>query len=405
MGIKTKYLPTRKSYKKSILVIVLFILIYFLDITPLRIFIGSFKYIYILKPIVWVIMSCIIWTMPHIKPNSKLKYRRLIIFWAFNLSLIYIFITFFAGIVAGFGKSPYDHSPRGIIINIVFVGTFIIGREFIRSFLINNLTKKENYLIFIGIAFLMTVANYPIYKYMELNSLQRSIKFLAEYFLPELSHSIFASYLVFLGGPGASIIYLGVIQAFNWLSPILPNLKWIITALIGVLCPAFFMMLFQFIYLSSAKLIKKRHQEDKSSFSWILVSIVSIILIWFTVGVFPIYPSVIATGSMEPIIYPGDVILVDKITNIEGIKSLKVDDIIQFRRGQILISHRIIEIRDDKVDGLLFATKGDNNSSVDKELVKPQDIIGKVEHVIPKIGWPTLLIKSDKDIFLDEIIF
>ena len=52
---------------------------------------------------------------------------------------------------------------------------------------------------------------------------------------------------------------------------------------------------------------------------------------------------------------------------------------------------------------MLFRSKGDNNSASDGEPVKPQDIRGKIEYVIPKLGWPSLLIRSSKDIPFDEI--
>src|SRR5690606_32721854 len=103
-----------------------------------------------------------------------------------------------------------------------------------------------------------------------------------------------------LGGPVLSIIYLGIIQGFHWLSPILTDLKWITTALVGILCPVFFLISLQTIYLSHTKQLKKREQADENPIGWAITSVLSIAIIWFAVGVFPIYPSVIATGSMEP---------------------------------------------------------------------------------------------------------
>jgi len=129
-----------------------------------------------------------------------------------------------------------------------------------------------------------------------------------------------------------------------------------------------------------------------------ITSIVSIGIIWFSVGVFPIYPSVIATGSMEPMIKPGDVILIKKTDDV------KLNDVVQFKRDDILIAHRIIDIvEDDK--GKSYRTKGDNNSAPDFELVKGEQIKGKVVKVVPKIGWPTLLVKSKKDVPLEKVEF
>ena len=108
---------------------------------------------------------------------------------------------------------------------------------------------------------------------------------------------------------------------------------------------------------------------------------------------------------MEPMIKPGDVILVKKIVNIEEINRLKVGDVMQFKRGNILITHRILEIKQSEKAEISYRTKGDNNSGADSELVKPEDIKGTIVYVVPKIGWPTLLIKSKDNTSMDEVVF
>ncbi|MGB4438070.1 MAG: signal peptidase I [Sedimentibacter sp.] len=405
MNASVKYLPTKISLKKIIFVIILLSAMYIIDNSSVTSYLGNFIYSNVIEPLLWIGISIILWKMPHIKATAKLRHRRFIYFWACNFGLIYIFITIFAGFLDGLGKSPYSHSLQGVITNLISVGTALVAREFIRSYLVNSFTKKESYFAFIAIAFLITITNFSVNKYMELDSLESAVKFIAEYFAPEFSHNIFASYLVYLGGPLTSIIYLGIIQTFHWFSPILPSLEWIITALTGILSPAFFLMFFKLIYSNHAKEVNIREQDDEDLVNWIITSVFSIAIIWFAAGVFSVYPSVIATGSMEPEIKPGDVILVEKITDMEGIENLNINDVIQFQRDGILISHRIIEIKKSEENGLLFKTKGDNNSGPDVDLVKPQDIKGTIKYTVPKIGWLTLLIKSNKEITLDDIVF
>ena len=405
MQATPRYSPTYRSNKKASLVIILLLFIYALENSTITRYIDSSIFNYIIKPILWIGITFIVYRIRHIKPTAKLKHRSFLNFWAMYFGIFYIIINVVAGLIDGLGKSPYSHSLTGVITNIIFVGSALVGREFIRSYLVNSFTKKENYLIFIFISLLMTLTNFSISKFSSLATIEEFVQFLAQYFLPKFSESIFASYLVFLGGPVTSIIYLSIIEGFHWLSPVLPDLKWITTALVGILCPIFFLMTLQTMYLTHTKQFKKREQDEESPVGWIITSIISIGIIWFTVGVFPIYPSVIATGSMEPMIKPGDVILVRKITDMDGINALEEGDVIQFKRDSILISHRIVEVVNDEKEGIQFRTKGDNNSGVDGQLVKPQDIKGTIEYTVPKIGWPTLLIKSDKDINLDEIVF
>lgn len=402
---KEKFLPTKISTKRSMILTFVLFTIYILQNSRIGTYMDGFVFSYIFIPILWISIVFFVWSMPQIRPKGLLKLRGFVYQWAFILAIMYIVISVFAGLIDGLGKSPYSHSLTGILTNLAYVGSALVGREFIRSYLVNSFTKKENYLVFISIALLMTFTNISINKYLDIKGLSDGVKLLAELIGPEFSHNLFAVYLVYLGGPLASIIYLGMIQGFHWLSPILPNLKWITTALIGILLPTFFMMTLQTIYYTASKQIKIRDKDEESPMSWIITSVLSIGIIWFAVGVFPIYPSVIATGSMEPLIKPGDVILVKKIVDMESIEKLKINDVIQFKRDSILISHRIIEIYNDEEDGLGFKTKGDNNSSADTDIVKPEDVKGTIVYTVPKVGWPTLLIKSDKDVDLDKIVF
>ncbi|MTI66906.1 MAG: signal peptidase I [Firmicutes bacterium] len=399
------YLPTKASKKRCFLLIGLLLSLYLVENSPITKYLDNQILNYILKPMLWGSMALIVWIFPKIRSKGLLKLKGLINIWAFNFSIIFIVISVIAGVIDGLGKSPYDHSLRGMLLNILLVGSMLIGREFVRSYIVNSLTKEENYVVFVLVALFMTFISISLNRYFKIDGYVSGVKFTAQYFAPEFSKNLFASYLVFLGGPIASIIYLGVLEAFHWLSPILPDLKWIITALIGVLCPIFSLLAMQSIYLNQSKEIKVSDKEEDSPISWMITSIVSIGIIWFAVGVFPVYPSVIATGSMEPMIKPGDVILVKKIVDIEGVKKLDIDDVIQFKRGNILISHRIKEIVEKEKEGIQYKTKGDNNSVSDSKLVKPEQIKGKIVKVVPKIGWPTLLIKSKDDIPLDQIEF
>lgn len=401
MNIREKFLPTKQSKNRCFLLLGLIIFIYFLENSAIRSFIDSRILNYFIKPVLWGGGVYLVWLFPKIHPKGLLKLKGFINLWAFNFAVVYIIISVIAGLIDGFGKSPYSHSVIGILMNIIFVGSKLLGREFIRSFIVNNSTKKENYFIFILIALFMTFTKIPLNKFIEISSFKGAIMFFAQYFAPEFSLNLLATYLVFLGGPLPSIIYLGVIEGFHWFSPILPDLKWITTALIGILIPVFCLMIMQNLYNNSAKKLKRKDKDKESVVGWMITTILCIGIIWFSVGVFPIYPSVIATGSMEPMIKPGDVILVKKTDS----NDFKIGDVIQFRRDNILISHRIIDIKENKIEEKSYRTKGDNNSAPDSELVKPELIKGKIIKVIPKVGWPTLLLKSKEDINLEEIEF
>lgn len=399
------FTPSIKSNKKLVVALCAILFMYLIDNLPNTSFINNFTLTYIIRPMLWIGIAIYILKMPCMRPTSKLKHRKLIFDWSIIFGIMFIAINVFAGFFFGFGKSPYNRSPMGVLTNIIYIGSALLGREFIRHYLVNSLAKEEDYGIFIFISLILTLTSFNVNKYVQLTNFESIVQYLAETFAPKFTQNIFVTYLAFLGGPMPSIIYLGIIEGFYWFSPILPNLKWIVTALIGVLCPVFFLMTFQDIYVHVKRKIKYKEQKNEGSIGWIITSIISISIIWFTVGVFPIYPSVIATGSMKPMIKAGDVILVKKLLDMDKVYELQVGEVIQFKRNKILISHRIIDIIIDEKEGIKFKTKGDNNSAEDTDLVRPEDIKGTIEHTIPRIGWTTLFIKSNKDIDLDKIEF
>jgi len=401
MITREKVLPTRASKTRCFLLIGLLIFLYVFENSSITTLIDSWILNYIIKPGLWIGLAYLVWIFPKIRAKGLLKLKGTLCWWAFYFGVIYIVVSFIAGVIDGLGKSPYSHSPIGIITNVLLVGSVLVGREFVRSYLVNSITKKENFLIFTLIALFMTIISISFNKYTNIDGNIELVELIAEYFAPEFSLNLFASYLVFLGGPLLSIIYLGIIQGFHWFSPILPDLQWITKALIGVLCPIFCLMFLQNIYMKESKKIKRKDKDEENPISWVVTCIVSIGIIWFSVGVFPVYPSVIATGSMEPMIKPGDVILIKKIDG----NTVKIGDVIQFKRGSILISHRVIDIIEDEEKGKSYKTKGDNNSGPDVQLVKPEEIKGEIKYVVPKIGWPTLLLKSKKDAPLEEVEF
>jgi signal peptidase len=403
---KTKYLPTRSSKVNCAILIALMIGIYIIESSPISTVLGTQVFNYVLKPMLWFGVAWIVWVLPRVRGRAKLRQLNSINGWAFIFAFIFIVASFIIGFfVDGVGKSPYNHSLLGMLLNILVVGSTLIGREFIRNYLVNNIIKEENYIVFISIALFMTLANTSFNDIINIKDYENLVKYVAHDVAPDFSQNLFATFLVFLGGPLPSIIYLGFIQGVHWLSPVLPNLQWITAALVGVMVPVFSLSAMQNIYMKESKRLKAKDKDEESVFSWIITSLLSIGIIWFTVGVFPIYPSVIATGSMEPMIKPGDVILVKKIVDMGGINNLKVGDVIQFRRGSILITHRIAELKESEEEGTRYCTKGDNNSGVDGDLVKPGDIKGTIIYVVPKVGWPTLLIKSKDDIPIEEVVF
>ena len=88
----------------------------------------------------------------------------------------------------------------------------------------------------------------------------------------------------------------------------------------------------------------------------------------------------IASNSMEPKMKVGDLVVTKKIE----MNDLKKQDIIAYRRDDIVVTHRIIDIN-EKGNGLI--TKGDNNVYADSGEIIESQVLGKVILNIPFIGY------------------
>jgi len=98
---------------------------------------------------------------------------------------------------------------------------------------------------------------------------------------------------------------------------------------------------------------------------------------------------IIVSGSMEPTIHVGDAIFVKEIKQNE----IKENDIISFKDGDSITTHRIIEIEEN--NGIVrYTTKGDNNNSPDKEKILYSQIEGVYQFKINSFGIVIKILKS-----------
>lgn len=350
-----------------------------------------------------IIIVLVLYVFPKVKDIGRKNKQHHVIFWAFNIGVAYVIANIAVGVMFGFGKSPYNHSLKGIVLNLLSVGLVVVGRELTRSYLINVFYNKKREITLVMVILFMTATQISFSRVVGIKDLETFTIFCAEYLLPRLSENLLVTYLVMYGGVKSSLVYLLFVNGFEWLSPILPDIEWLIKSIITMSIPVGGTLFVMKEYLVVTKQVKKSHEQENL---WTLIptAIVAVGIVWFTVGVFPIYPSVIATGSMEPMIKPGDVILVNKISEEEQLKALSEGDVIQFQRDDILITHRIIEIEED--EGMtVYRTKGDNNSGEDRRLVKQEEVKGTLAGIVPKIGWPTLWLKTERSSVPEDIEF
>ncbi len=372
-----------------VLLTAIIIMLYLADNFVIGKWLGGFWGNYVVRPLLWAVLAVlVIRFFPGIRPAGKLRLRKFLCWMAFLCGALAIIASLATGVLDGFGESPYDLSPRGILTNLIYLGTFVVGLEFARAWLINRVFRNHPTLGVALVSLIFALFWFPASTLATLTENLKIVQFLGTTLFPAISENLLASYLALLGGAWPAIIYRGTWLAFEWFFPILPDPGWVTKALTATFIPLVCLTLVRQYYLDEKKSRKQLTQEENPQGN-LITGIIAIIIVWFCAGVFAVFPSVIVSGSMLPVIQVGDVIIVQKAPAAE----VRTGDIIQFKTESIRVAHRVIDIKEENKQRVLI-TKGDNNQSADTDPVLPEQVVGRVIGIIPKIGWPSMVIHS-----------
>lgn len=110
-------------------------------------------------------------------------------------------------------------------------------------------------------------------------------------------------------------------------------------------------------------------------------------------------PYLVQSGSMEPSIMTGDVIV------IKSQNTYVLNDVVTFKKsiGQI-VTHRLVAVDQEEGSGKKYSTKGDANRTGDEDFITDDQIVGKVVLVVPKLGYLVAFIKSGRGLIFFLII-
>ena len=106
-----------------------------------------------------------------------------------------------------------------------------------------------------------------------------------------------------------------------------------------------------------------------------------------------VFPMIVLTDSMHPVIKSGDLI----ICKTAEAEDVVVGDVISFYdpmgSGTSVVTHRVMEIvtEDGKIS---FRTKGDNNNAEDTVLVPDKNLIGIYKSRIPLVGHVAMFMQT-----------
>lgn len=132
---------------------------------------------------------------------------------------------------------------------------------------------------------------------------------------------------------------------------------------------------------------------------WVALTFAAIFIIFTSLNLFGYQMFVVKSGSMEPRIHTGSVVIDHKEDKYTA------DEVITFKvtNSKDTITHRIVEV-DNNANGTTYQVKGDANETPDPSLVMGNNIVGKVKFTIPYLGYLIAFIRTIPGLIIFIII-
>lgn len=303
---------------------------------------------------------------------------------------LYFILYYLSGIVISFTKTTNFLNFKGIFNVIIPLILTIVIKEILRYIM---LTKAEgSRLLIVGtcITFIL-IDLVGLLDSSNFRSPYTIFIFLALVLLPIISKNIMCCYITYKVGYKPVILFLLIFELYSYYVPIVPNPDEYIYSIINFVLP--FLLMFR-LYV----FFKKDEDEDivrdyhKKRFGALIIpGLMVLFLVYITSGYFHYHAIVIASGSMEPNIHKGDVVIIEKIDGNYDL--VKKGQVVAYKYNDLIIVHRL----NKKIvvgEETFYYTKGDANNEIDNYKVLPDMIIGVVNIKIPYMGLPTVWLRN-----------
>ncbi len=315
------------------------------------------------------------------KKLNKVTTRTIIIVFMSTLLAIYL-----SGLFLGFSRSVFLLKPYNIFLNTYPVILSALFLEVIRYEVAQNSRNKNTLLILLTIYFIVFSLVLSAKTYSFHNN-EQIFRFFCIYFCPIFAKEMLYSYLSYHVGIKSTFVSRIIFDLYPYVFPIYPNLGEYLNCIMFLVIP-------YIIYAKTSNYVKyvEQNKEYNSINRWVMfvpLFLFFLIIFILSFGITKYKLIAIATGSMKPVYDRGDTIIYEKM----GANNIYVGEVLAFKYNGVTITHRVVS-KYKNGEKYIFKTKGDANKDIDFFEVTENEVLGKVEFVIPYIGFPSILIKD-----------
>ena len=367
-------------------------LICYISFFGLLTFLNSFVYGFLSQITLDILLAVMLTTAYMLFGFEKDRHRYMkdIILEIIILLISFFLIYYLFGIIIGFAKVGNYYTINSMV-NIIFpIIFYILLGEILRYQLLVK-SSESKYLIYLVCILFILLDSTIGFSTHDLGNSKEAFLFFSTVILPSISKNILCSFLCLNFGFKTSIVYRLVMELYSYLFYIVPDPNNYLYSVIFFLFP--FYILFRIKrWLNKDKvnnIVEVRGESRKLHLlSFLPLGIITFILVYFISGYFRFYAVAIASGSMEPNISKGDVVIVDKDDD-----DLSVGKVLAYYYGDKVVVHRIYKIIDANGEYYIY-TKGDANNNYDNYKIDRSMVIGIVKFKVPAIGYPTVLLNE-----------
>ena len=368
----------KKGYKR-LLVFSVFLILLFLSNTFIFNIFSSYKMILLLLVLIPI------FNIFFVLEKDRHRYINDVLFEVIVFTISFFLLYYILGFVVGLARNQNYFTLYGLKTFIIPTIVYCILREYLRY---NMLCKSEGsklVTIIVVLVFITMDITNSLY-FSTFNSKYEILRYVALILLPTISKNISYSYISRKIGYKPVILFDLIFSLYPYILPLVPNPNEYIVSIIYLVVPIILALRLNKFFNNKEDYFLPSTYYKKRLTGAIVPTIIVLTLIYFYSGYFRFHAIAIASGSMEPQIKKGDVVIVDKSNKN---KDFKKGQIIAYWKDENIIVHRIV--KKVKLDNsYVYYTKGDANEKIDDVLIKEKMIIGKVNHKISYIGYPTV---------------
>lgn len=346
-------------------------------------------YLYILQPILIVSGAVLLYWLTRGR-QSRLRRQHEKTMLVISIMTLWIIGYFLTGIVVTYVQNPLVASFRAIVLNVIAYGVVLIGLEYIRYRIVLSAGRKNPAISGLILATVFTLFQVSsVVLLFSGASFGDIIKLSVSVVLPIMVYNFTQTYLAYTAGFGTMIAYAVGWLIMNSFLPITPRYDWYMIGMTS-LCLG---LLTVFMLDRTRQDRKKPLRFKRHHWRWVNDGIFFFViagLACLMTGVFSYKPLVIMSNSMVPIYSRGDMVFVQQVTQDMDIT---VGDIIEYKREDRVITHRVVKVVDTGTDKV-YTAKGDNNQSNDPWPIARSQILGVVKAKIPYIGYPSVVVNE-----------